>query len=630
LAVAVAAMLSLGCGENASGETEGVQNALAGAPDFVISDTQDGGDCTFAPFNGSWDSQASTCTITNRVQLGLSSQQSLTVDAGVTVAMQGGSVGQSAQMQVLDATLTNNGLMTFNGAVGVFSGSLVTSSTDVATVTNNGLMTFNGAAGEGSGSLSNNPGGQIANNCSATINMIGGDGDFSGRLFNTGTVIDRGTITLTPGTGAGSGVLIGTIVQGPPCDDADRDGVLDSEDNCPTVYNPDQEDSNNDGRGDACVSPSAIIDPTAYVDPTALVGEDVEIGPGAVIEALVVLEPEVKVMAKVTIKKRALIKTRAILKEEAYVGEEATIGPEAKMERLAVAKKKADVGHLVVVKELAVLEEETKVGDRSKVERQVLLKKKVVLGKDVLIKELAVLEEETKVGDRSKVEQQVLLEKKVVLGKDVLIKELAVLEEETKVGDDSEIGRRAEIGKKVLIGERVKVKSDVKIADYAVVPDDTIVKEDIILAVCPCFDSLQALQAVWNDWQTGICETGAPISEGDRCSDLRYPSTGIEISRATCTNSNRVKFETATVLTGDASLSPAQCDVNPQNCQCRIVVTDLDSGDVLMSTDERLNAGQYVACRDIHDAFTPTVFNEPPATPVGPDNDNFECRLPVP
>ena len=56
--------------------------------------------------------------------------------------MQGGSVVQSAQMQVLDATLTNNGLMTFNGAVGVFSGSLVTSSTDVATVTNNGLMTF--------------------------------------------------------------------------------------------------------------------------------------------------------------------------------------------------------------------------------------------------------------------------------------------------------------------------------------------------------------------------------------------------------------------------------------------------------------------------------------------------------
>lgn len=123
-------------------------------------------------------------------------------------------------MQVLDATLTNNGLMTFNGAVGVFSGSLVTSSTDVATVTNNGLMTFNGAAGEGSGSLSNNPGGQIANNCSSTINMIGGDGDSSGRLFNTGTVIDRGTITLTPGTGAGSGVLIGTIEEGPPCNTA--------------------------------------------------------------------------------------------------------------------------------------------------------------------------------------------------------------------------------------------------------------------------------------------------------------------------------------------------------------------------------------------------------------------------
>ena len=34
--------------------------------------------------------------------------------------------------------------------------------------------------------------------------------------------------------------------------DQDRDGIIDSEDNCPYHYNPDQEDSDGDGIGDAC------------------------------------------------------------------------------------------------------------------------------------------------------------------------------------------------------------------------------------------------------------------------------------------------------------------------------------------------------------------------------------------
>jgi len=35
-------------------------------------------------------------------------------------------------------------------------------------------------------------------------------------------------------------------------DDVDGDGIPDSSDNCPLVYNPDQADSNHDGVGDAC------------------------------------------------------------------------------------------------------------------------------------------------------------------------------------------------------------------------------------------------------------------------------------------------------------------------------------------------------------------------------------------
>src|SRR5262249_15911324 len=41
--------------------------------------------------------------------------------------------------------------------------------------------------------------------------------------------------------------------------DGDGDGVCDSADNCPTVYNPTQADSNNDGTGDACTKTCITI-----------------------------------------------------------------------------------------------------------------------------------------------------------------------------------------------------------------------------------------------------------------------------------------------------------------------------------------------------------------------------------
>jgi hypothetical protein len=43
-------------------------------------------------------------------------------------------------------------------------------------------------------------------------------------------------------------------------DDSDNDGIIDSVDNCPFDYNPEQADTNSNGIGDACDEPTDIDD----------------------------------------------------------------------------------------------------------------------------------------------------------------------------------------------------------------------------------------------------------------------------------------------------------------------------------------------------------------------------------
>jgi hypothetical protein len=52
----------------------------------------------------------------------------------------------------------------------------------------------------------------------------------------------------------------------PEGNDADNDGVQDSEDNCPTTYNPDQADSDGDGIGDECDVPFVDTDSDGIED----------------------------------------------------------------------------------------------------------------------------------------------------------------------------------------------------------------------------------------------------------------------------------------------------------------------------------------------------------------------------
>ena len=66
-------------------------------------------------------------------------------------------------------------------------------------------------------------------------------------------------------------ILLAALGPTPISTDTDKDGIIDSLDNCPTVYNPDQLDSNTNGIGDACESIPGIPEFPSLALPVSMI-----------------------------------------------------------------------------------------------------------------------------------------------------------------------------------------------------------------------------------------------------------------------------------------------------------------------------------------------------------------------
>ena len=155
--------------------------------------------------------------------------------------------------------------------------------------------------------------------------------------------------------------------------DIDDDGVPDEEDNCPTVANADQIDSNNDGFGDACVDPSVVIPDNVDVDPTATIGADTTLDKGA------------------------------------------SVGPGTEIGSNVDIARGTDLGADVAIGDGVMLDRDTAVGDGSSLGDGVMIDKDVVIGANVTIEDGVMIGKEAVVCDKATIRAGVTIGQKILI-----------------------------------------------------------------------------------------------------------------------------------------------------------------------------------------------------------------------
>jgi acetyltransferase-like isoleucine patch superfamily enzyme len=167
--------------------------------------------------------------------------------------------------------------------------------------------------------------------------------------------------------------------------DSDHDGIPDDTDNCPTVYNPDQLDSNGDGYGDACVAPGVVIPPGVTI------GYAPVIGSGSVINKNVTAGDNLKLGESVTLDKNVKASNNVTVGDRTEINQSVTIGDDVTIGSDVFINRSVTIGSGVTIGNATVIGQSTMIGNNAKIGQG------VVIGKNVTVQNCAVIADFTQI-----------------------------------------------------------------------------------------------------------------------------------------------------------------------------------------------------------------------------------------
>ena len=185
-----------------------------------------------------------------------------------------------------------------------------------------------------------------------------GDAYVTGSTFSTNFPTAGSPIQPAFGGGSADG-YVAKIAR-----DSDGDGIPDDIDNCPTVPNADQLDSNGDGFGDACVDPSVDLPP----DLDLIIGADAVIGDGTTFEDGVEIGDDAQIGSLVQFKQDVTVGDNVVLGDETIVefnvtlGDDVVLGFKVKIEEYVVIGDRVTIDDESVIKKCVIINNDASIG----------------------------------------------------------------------------------------------------------------------------------------------------------------------------------------------------------------------------------------------------------------------------